>query len=92
MSPVTCRYDLEYMKKMIRRADPDMPYFANAEGYAAGVNDEADATAYFNELFDAGAINVTCFGYADPPTRYFTFKRTKDFGYNIALEKWLNHQ
>ena len=47
------------------------------------------ADAYFQELFDNGAIVVTAFGYADPPTRYFTFKRTPEFGYNIAVNKWL---
>ena len=89
MSPVTCRYDLKVMKEQIAAADPDMQWFANAEGYAAGVNEEADADAYFQELFDNGAIVVTAFGYADPPTRYFTFKRTPEFGYNIAVNKWL---
>lgn len=90
MSPVTCRYDLKVMKEKIASADPEMPYFANAEGYAAGVNEEEDASAYFNGLFGNGALVVTAFGYADPPSRFFTFKRTADFGYNIALRKWLD--
>ena len=48
MSPVTCRYDLKVMKEQIAAADPDMRWFANAEGYAAGVNEEADADAYLD--------------------------------------------
>jgi hypothetical protein len=89
MSPVTCKYNLDVMKEKILESDSDMPYFANAEGYAAGVNEEEEATKYFDELFDNGALVVTAFGYADPPTQYFTFKRDRDFGYNIALRKWL---
>jgi hypothetical protein len=89
MSPVTCKYDLKVMKKEILNADPDMLNFANAEGYAAGVNEEKDATGYFEDLFENGALVVTAFGYADPPTQYFTFKRDRDFGYNVAVRKWL---
>jgi hypothetical protein len=92
MSPVTCKYDLPTLKRGIFEADPEMPYFANAEGYAAGVNEEDAAAAYFKELFDAGALNITAFAYGDPPTQYFTFQRTLDFGYNVALRKWLNHE
>lgn len=66
-----------------------MKYFANAEGYAAGVNEEEDAWTYFNELFGQGALVVTAFGYGDPPTQYFTFYRTKEFGYNKAVSRWL---
>ncbi len=89
MSPLTCRYDLTVLKEKIIGADPDQQYFAVAEGYAAGLNEEAEAAAYFEEMFGNGALVVTAFGYGDPPTQYFTFKRTKEFGYNIAVNKWL---
>ncbi len=89
MSPVTCKYDMDVLKDKILAVDPKMPYFANVEGYAAGVNEEEEASAYFEELFGKGALVVTAFGYADPPTKYFTFKRNREFGYNVALRKWL---
>ncbi len=89
MSPLTCRYDLSVMLEKIREADPGQPYFAVAEGYAAGLHGEAEADAYFKEMFGNGALVVTAFGYGDPPTQYFTFERTKEFGYNIAVNRWL---
>ena len=89
MSPVTCKYDISVIKEEIQKADPDMEYWGNVEGYAAGVNEEADAWEYFQEMFGQGALVVSAFGYGDPPTQYFTFERTEDFGYTKAARRWL---
>jgi len=90
MSPITCRYNVKTIKTEIAKYD-SINEFAVAEGYAAGLNEEAMAAAYFREMFIQNNCRiVTAFGFGDDFESVFTFKRTPDFGYNIAANKWLS--
>ena len=64
MSPETCPYDLEVIKSEISRADSTQKHFANAEGYARGLNKDVEtASAYLNSMFNQGALITTVFGW-----------------------------
>lgn len=89
MNPVTCPYDIDTLKAEIEKADPSMGNFGCVEGYATGLEDEDKASDYLKEMFSNGALIVAVFSYADEGTRQFRFERTPDFGFNIAVNKWL---
>ena len=89
MSPVTCRYDLNVMKKELYEADPTINEFAVAEGYAAGLDTVTKCDAYFQEMFANGARNITAFGYPDVGVPVFEFRRDPDFPYIISTNNWL---
>lgn len=89
MSPVTCKYDLKKMKQQLFEADPNFNEFACAEGYAAGLDTVAKCDAYFKEMFENGARNVTAFGYPDVGVPVFEFRRDPDFPYIISTNNWL---
>ncbi len=90
MSPVTCPYDMPALKEDILTADPVMDNFGCVEGYAAGLKDEEKAYEYLQDMFSNGALIVAVFSYADQGTRLFHFSRSPEFGYNMAVVKWLN--
>ncbi len=89
MSPVTCKYDMNTMKKELYEADPNFNEFACAEGYAAGLDTVEKCDAYFQEMFSNGARIVTAFGYPDVGVPVFEFRRDPDFPYIISTNNWL---
>jgi hypothetical protein len=90
MSPVTCRYNVKALKTEIAKKDP-VNEFAIAEGYAAGLNGAAEATAYFKEMFvENNCRLITAFAFGDDIKTVFLFDRTPEFGYTVAANRWLS--
>ena len=89
MSPITCRYNIKNLRAEIAKRD-SINEFANVEGYAAGVNEEAKAAAYFKEFFvENNCRIVSAFAFGENPP-IFSFPATSDFGYTIAANRWLS--
>jgi hypothetical protein len=73
-------------KEEIKKADPAQDFFINAEGYAAGAKASyEESTAYFNEMFDNGALLVSVFGYTDPEDSVFGVPKGSDDPFNLAV-------
>ncbi len=91
MSPETCPYDLEVIKSEISRADSSQKYFANAEGYARGLDrDFETASAYLNSMFDQGALITTVFGWGrESATSAFAVSHSPDSPFVIAAKELL---
>lgn len=89
MSPVSCVFDLDVIEEEIAKVDPDVKEFAVAEGYCAGYREQADAEKYFETFFGGNCRLITCFGYTDS-SGTFSYDRSPDFGFVIAVNEWLS--
>lgn len=93
MSPLTCPYDVDVIMSEIRRKDNACYEYANSEGYGVGLlNTVEEFDAYFGELFGGNCRNITVFGYTDPATSKFYFKKSLDNAFVISANKWLDYQ
>lgn len=92
LSPVTCKYNLDILKKEIEKIDPDQKYFANAEGYSRGVDGSYyQADEYFRSMFGNGAALVTVFGWGkEPITSKYAVSHSKGSDFVKAAKKWLD--
>lgn len=92
MSPITSPYNLNTLTAEIKKADPSQKYFANAEGYSLGIDQNfAQADDYFTSMFNNGALLVSVFGWGrEPPSSAFAVSHSKNNPFVMAARKWLN--
>ena len=92
LSPATCPYNLQTLKKNIKKADSSQPYFACAEGYARGIDDTYNNSYnYFKSMFSNGAVIVTAFGWGtEPDSSAFAISHSKSSPFVKAANAWLN--
>lgn len=91
LSPETCQYDINNLVSEIKKADPSQAHFANAEGYARGVNSSyTSAKDYFNSMYQNGAYLVTVFGWGrEPSTSEFAVSHNPNSYFVQAASDWL---
>ncbi|MGM5470144.1 hypothetical protein ACS386_07695 [Flavobacteriaceae bacterium LMO-SS05] len=91
MSPVTCAYNIETLTAEIKKADPTQNYFALAEGYSLGVDQNfKQADDYFASMFNNNALFVSVFGWGrEPPASMFSVSHSEDSPFVLAAKKWL---
>jgi hypothetical protein len=93
MSPVTCPYDIPKLRRLIYENDGSQDFFGNVEGYCAGVKDSTeDAAAYFQNMWDGGAIVVTVFGYTDSNAGLFYVPKEADNPFNQIVYQYINQR
>lgn len=92
MSQETCPYNLDILTNEIKKADSRQTHFANAEGYARGVNSSYEkASQYFESMFSKGALMVSVYGWGrEAPTSAFAVSHSPTDPFVEAARDWIS--
>jgi hypothetical protein len=91
LSPETCPYNLTVLQNEIKKADPSQIHFANAEGYARGVNGNySESKTYLSSMFSRKAYMVSVFGWGrEAADSAFAVSHSKTSPFVQAASDWL---